>query len=273
MEKNAIAGNELFIELDEITFSYDDFGKGEVPVIFIHGFPFNKNMWQPQMNVFKETHRVIALDLRGFGNSSIIKEEISIALFADDLIQFMDKLKIRKAVVCGLSMGGYIALNAVKRYQERFSAIVFSDTQCIADNEEVRKKRMNTIEQINQDGLEKFAEGFVKNIFCESSLLNKPDLVEKILNVILSTSPNTIMGTLKALAERSETCSTLNSISIPTLILCGKEDKVTPTEQSEMMNKAIKNSIFHIIDTAGHMSNLENSNAYNLYLKEFLAYL
>ena len=131
MEKHTTADNDLFIELDTVTLSYNDFGKGDLPVIFIHGFPFNKNMWQPQMEVFKDTHRVIALDLRGFGNSLSNKEELSITLFADDLILFMDALKIRKAVICGLSMGGYIVLNAVKRYQERFSAIVLSDTQCI----------------------------------------------------------------------------------------------------------------------------------------------
>ena len=270
MEKHTTADNDLFIELDTITLSYNDFGKGEVPVIFIHGFPFNKNMWQPQMEVLKETHRVIALDLRGFGNSLSNKEDLSITLFADDLILFMDALKIRKAVICGLSMGGYIVLNAVKRYQERFSAIVLSDTQCIADNDEAKKKRLSTIEEINQNGLENFATGFVKNIFSEYSLLNKPDLVKAILNTILSTSPTTIMGTLRALAERSETCSTLNSINIPALILCGREDKITPLGQSEMMNKAIKNSAFHIINNAGHMSNLENNTDYNLYLKEFL---
>ena len=126
MEKHTTADNDLFIELDTVTLSYNDFGKGDLPVIFIHGFPFNKNMWQPQMEVFKETHRVIALDLRGFGNSLSNKEELSITLFADDLILFMDAVKIRKAVICGLSMGGYIVLNAVKRYQERFSAIGLS---------------------------------------------------------------------------------------------------------------------------------------------------
>ena len=120
MEKHTTADNDLLIELDTVTLSYTDFGKGEVPVIFIHGFPFNKNMWQPQMEVLKETHRVIALDLRGFGNSLSNKEDLSITLFADDLILFMDALKIRKAVLCGLSMGGYIVLNAVKDIKNGF---------------------------------------------------------------------------------------------------------------------------------------------------------
>src|SRR4051812_10719786 len=103
------------IQLNGITVSYEDAGTGQVPIIFIHGFPLSKAIWQPQMDFLKLHYRVIAYDIRGFGNSTLGNEVISIDLFATDLIHFMDALKIKKAIVCGLSMGGYILMNAIAR--------------------------------------------------------------------------------------------------------------------------------------------------------------
>src|SRR5688572_6563533 len=129
-------------------FSYDDIGEGSVPIIFIHGFPFDKSMWQLQMEHFKTTHRVIAYDIRGFGKSFDDTNDLSITLFADDLIQLMDSLQIDKAIVCGLSMGGFIALNAINRFPGRFAGLILCDTQCIADPEDVKAGRYTTISQI-----------------------------------------------------------------------------------------------------------------------------
>src|SRR5690606_41592977 len=103
------------------------------PIIFLHSFPFDKTMWHGQLEFLKSTHRVIACDIRGFGQSTDETSQLSMDLFADDNIQFMDTLKIEKAIICGLSMGGFIALNLMKRYPERFSALILCDTQCIAD--------------------------------------------------------------------------------------------------------------------------------------------
>ena len=193
------------VTLHGINISYEEAGKGEIPVIFIHGFPFDKSTWQPQIESLKKNYRVIAYDIRGFGGSDLGEETISIDLFASDLIQFMDALNIKKAIVCGLSMGGYIVMNAVSRFPERFEAIILSDTQCIADSEENKEKRYKTIDQINKEGLEKFAGSFVQNVFCKETLENKKELVDEVKHLILKTSPETITGTLKALAERRET--------------------------------------------------------------------
>ena len=128
MENVKSRGNDIFIEVNDIKVCYDDRGKGETPIIFIHGFPFDKFMWQPQLDLFGKNHRVIAYDIRGFGKSTLGSVQGSINLFADDLVSFMDGLKIGKAIVCGLSMGGYILLNAIIRYPQRFDAIILSDT-------------------------------------------------------------------------------------------------------------------------------------------------
>jgi pimeloyl-ACP methyl ester carboxylesterase len=263
-------GSDINIRVNGITMCYDDLGRGDTPIIFIHGFPFDKSSWQPQMDYLKNTHRVIAYDIRGFGKSAAGDDKASIVLFADDLILFMDALQINKAIVCGLSMGGYILLNAANRYHERFEAIILSDTQCIADSDEAKEKRYKTIERIEAEGINDFASGFVKNAFCKETLETKPEVVEKIKNIILSTSAEAITGTLKALAERWETCSSLSNITVPALVLCGKEDALTPVKQSEYLAQNISGADLRTIDNAGHLSNLEQPDEFNKHLNNFI---
>ena len=262
---------ECNITINDVSISYNDYGTGIMPIIFLHGFPFDKTSWQPQMESLKQTHRVIAYDIRGFGKSTAGKSAPTIRLFADDLIQFMDGLSINKAIVCGLSMGGYILLDAISRYPNRFEAIVLCDTQCIADSEETKEKRNQTILQIKANGLKSFAQGFIKNIFCQESSDKKKELVEKINQIILSTPFDSIVGTLGALTERENTCLTLDEIAVPTLILCGKEDIVTVPEQSEFLQDNIPDSTLYIIDKAGHLSNLEQSGEFNQHLTNFIS--
>jgi 3-oxoadipate enol-lactonase len=259
--------------INNIIVSFSDTGTDKVPVIFIHGFPFDKSSWQPQIDFLGKTNRVIAYDIRGFGKSTAGHDKISIRLFANDLIKFMDALAIEKAIVCGLSMGGYILLNAVHQHPERFKAIILSDTQCIADSAEAKDKRMQTVTKIKTDGLQEFADGFVKNIFCQESKDTKKELVESIKDIILNTPSQIITDTLMALAERTETCSALQQITSPVLLLCGSEDKVTPVEQAEFMHRNISNSSLEIISNAGHMANMEQPELFNKHIIEFIANL
>jgi 3-oxoadipate enol-lactonase len=263
-------GYNLTIELNNFHLSYDDVGEGSIPIIFLHGYPFNKTMWQGQLEFLKHSYRLIPCDIRGFGKSTDEESPLSIDLFADDIIQFMDKLSIEKAIFCGLSMGGFIALNAIKKFPERFEALVLCDTQCIADTNEVKEKRYKIIDEIEVDGVADFNEGFIKSVFHKDSITNKKELVEQLRSVVFSNSKHIITQGLIALAERSETCSTLKEISIPTLIICGREDEVTPLAQSEMMHEAINESILCVIDNAGHVSNLEQPDEFNNHLLNFL---
>lgn len=269
MEK-VTKGYNLITRVNNFDLSYDDLGEGAVPIIFLHGFPFSKSMWQVQLDFLKPSNRVIACDIRGFGNSKDEESVMSMDLFGDDLIQFMDRLNIDKAVVCGLSMGGYIALNVCKRYAERLEALVLCDTQCIADSPEGKAKRYKLIDEIALNGTGNFTEGFIKNVFHKDSLTGKKEVVEELRKVIVSNSKHVITTGLKALAERSETCSGLNKITVPTLIICGREDQVTTLAQSEFMNQNIEGSILRIIDDAGHVSNLEQADEFNKHLQDFL---
>jgi len=266
--KNAY--QNLLTKVNNITIAYNDAGQGDIPVIFLHGFPFDKSMWERQLDVLKASNRVIACDIRGFGKSIDEKTPLSIDLFSEDLVSFMDKLNIEKAVICGLSMGGFIALNALKKFPERFEALILCDTQCIADTAEVKENRYKAIEQINVDGAAEFNEKFIKSVFHPNSLTDKKELVENLRSIVFANAKEIITAGLTALAARSETCSTLNAIRMPTLIICGREDEVTPLTQSEFMHKHIEGSILKIIDNAGHVSNLEHPDEFNKYLLDFL---
>lgn len=258
------------VKVNNVILSYDDVGEGEVPILFLHGFPFDRTMWKGQINFLKLAYRLISVDLRGFGQSSLGKDEINIDLFSDDLIKLMDALHIDKVILCGLSMGGYVALNVISRYPERFAGLILCDTNCIADTKKMREHRYKTIYQIEAHGKTDFAEEFIENAFRRDSFVLKKEVVKKIEATILSNTSKVITEGLKALTNRSETCSALSSINVPTLIICGRNDKLTPVEQSEFLNRHIKRSKLKIIERAGHLSNLEQPDVFNEHLLHFL---
>ena len=261
----------LTISVNDLEVSYNDNGLEGVPVlIFIHGFPFNKSMWNKQMDALMADFRVISYDIRGHGNTDKGEADFSIELFARDLIGFMDALKVDKAVLCGLSMGGYISLNAITSFPERFNALILSDTNCIADTPEAREKRLKSIDTIKANGMEWYADVSTKNLFAPQSFLTKTAEIEFVKEMILKTSQQSIFDTLLALSNRKETCSKLMQIKVPVLILVGKEDKITPPEAAERMHIRIEESYLKIIEQAGHVSNLENPGEFNDQLRKFL---
>lgn len=270
MEKSNSTLNST-IEVNKIKISYNDVGIGKIPVVFLHGFPFNKSMWDNQLETFKETHRFIAVDFRSFGQSTNDDSALSMDVLADDLIGFLNALKLRQVIICGLSMGGFVALNAITRYPERFAALILCDTNCVADKPEQKEKRYKTIEEIEKNGISKFSATFLDSLFADDTYSTNKQLVGKINADILANSPEVIMNGLKALAMRTETCSSLGKIAVPTLIICGREDEITPLEQSEFMNKHMKNATLKVIENAGHLSNMEQPEAFNAELLEFLS--
>jgi len=263
-------GYNLTICINNFQISYDDLGEDTTPIIFLHGFPFDKTMWRSQIEFLQSSNRVIAVDLRGFGASKDEDTSLSIGLFSDDLIKFMNALGIDKAILCGISMGGYIALNAIQRFSNRFSALVLCDTQCSADSNEAKEKRYKSIDEINANGVFAFNENFVKSIFYAGSLLNKKEIVEALRNVIYSNSPHIMTTGLRALADRAETCFKLSEINVPTLIICGREDALIPLAKAEYMHATIINSVLKIINHAGHVCNLEQSQEFNKHVCDFM---
>jgi len=265
-------GKDIKIFVNNLVVSYTDEGSDDAPVlIFIHGFPLNKSMWDKQIEALKDNYRVIAYDIRGHGDSDAGNEEFSIELFVSDLLSLMDVLKIDKASLCGLSMGGYIALNAIENHPERFDALVLSDTNCIADPPKVKQKRLDTIESIKAFGVEKYVDDSIVNLFAPESFTTHKKAISDVKDMILNTCVQSLSKTLLALSLRKATCNKLPEITIPVLFLVGEEDKITPPEASELMHQKIKKSTMHIISHAGHLSNLENPDEFNEQLKSFFA--
>jgi 3-oxoadipate enol-lactonase len=244
-----------------------------LPIVFIHGFPLSHQMWNPQIETLQQKYRLIAYDIRGHGRSDAGDGQYLLEFFVDDLIGLLDHLKIDRAVLCGLSMGGYIALRAVERNPQRCRALILCDTRSEADSNEAKLKRAAAIKTVKEKGVKAFADEFIKPLFAPQTFSANPGIVESVRQMIQSNPPAGICGALLALAGRTDTTASLPKISVPTLILVGEHDGLTPPAAAEAIHARIPNSELRIIPNAGHLSNLENPQHFNRHLLEFLARL
>ncbi len=252
------------------TLYYNDVGQPSgPPIMLIHGFPLSHEMWVNQIEVLKSAYRVVAFDLRGQGRSEVGDGQFTLEFLVDDLIALLDHLKIEKTVLCGLSMGGYVSLRAVERNTERVSGLVLCDTKPEADSNETKLARGASIRAIKRNGVGAYAETFLKGGLSPTSLKDR-SLVEAAAKIIRQNQALGLCGTLLALAGRTDTTSFLPKIKVPTLILVGEQDTITPPEHSRRMQSLVQNSELHIIPQAGHMSNMENPTTFNTYLLNFL---
>lgn len=249
-------------------FPYGDAGKPSV--IFIHGFPFDHQMWNNQVSKFSSNYFCITYDVRGLGDSESGDGQYTMELFVDDLEMIANEMKLNKPVLCGFSMGGYISLRAVERMEEKFGGLILCDTKSGSDNNEGKINRASAIKRINDLGVKKYVGEFIPNCFSESSLINKKDLVKKMISESEYFSSTGLKGCLLAMAARTDTTEHLSKIQIPSLILCGEEDNITTPDIMMGMADKIHNSEFYTIPKAGHLSLVENSDAVNKHIENFL---
>ncbi|MGA9115837.1 MAG: alpha/beta fold hydrolase [Bacteroidota bacterium] len=240
------------------------------PVAFLHGFPFSHEMWLPQLEAMGDSVRSIAYDLRGHGSSHVGDGQYTLEDHVDDLRGILDELAIRRAVVVGLSMGGYVALRALERHPERFSGAVLCDTRSEADSDEGRLRRAEMMRSVKSDGTRPFADAFLRSVFAQESFHRRPDAVRSAREMIERNSPLGIAGTLLALAARTDTTPSLARIRVPVMVLVGEQDALTPYACARDLSDRIPGSELHIIRRAGHLSNLENPGEFNRRLLEFL---
>ncbi len=265
-------GINLSITINNLVVSYTDDGpENAATIIFIHGFPLNKTMWRNQVEALKETYRVITYDVRGHGTSNNGTDNFSIDLFVNDLIGLMDALEIDKTILCGISMGGYIALKAIENHPKRFKALILCDTSSAADLPETITHRMRTIEIMEEGTVGKYADESLKKLFADDTYSKSSALVETVRQMIVNTSKPSLCKTLRALAEREESWSKLREIKVPVLIMVGREDKITPPAEAKFIHEKVKGSHLQIIENAGHLSNMEHPVEFNDHLKKFLS--
>lgn len=259
------------VTLNNITIDYEIAGpRTGIPIIFIHGFPFSKEIWKPQVEVLKNKFYVICYDVRGHGKSDVGDGQYTIEYFVDDLIGLLNHLRISKTVVVGLSMGGYIALRAIERSPERFRGLVLCSTRSESDNNDGKIRRAVQAQLVKNEGIKIFIESFLPAVLSKKTLDTKPEVVETIKRIIQQTSPLAIAGTQIALAARTDTTPALFNINVPTLILVGRDDTITPPSASQAMKAKIPNAELHVIKDAGHVINMENPQEFNKYLVDFL---
>jgi len=226
-------------------------------------------MWKEQISALKSACRVVAFDLRGQGKSGAGDGQFTLEALVEDLIAILDQLSIDRAILCGLSMGGYIALRATERHPDRVSGLVLCDTKSEADTNEGKLARAAAIMSIKREGVNAFATRFLKDALSPRRLSDER-LVSEASRIMKKNKPLGLCGTLLALAGRTDTTSFLPQIKVPTLIMVGEEDRITPPDHSRRMHSLIPDSELHLIANAGHFSNLENPTQFNERLLSFL---
>ncbi|MEI7907761.1 MAG: alpha/beta fold hydrolase, partial [Bacteroidota bacterium] len=179
-------------------------------------------------------------------------------------------LNVPKAILCGLSMGGYIALRAAERNPERILGLILCDTKSDADGNEAKIKRANQIKFIQANGMKYYAQDYVKIVFAPASFEAHAEAIKSMQSIVERTAPASIFGTLLALAARTDTTNALPNIKCPTLILVGDKDTLTPAASSQSMKENIPGAEMFIIPNAGHISNMENPAEFNKHLVSFV---
>jgi len=239
-------------------------------VLFLHAFPLGLVMWEAQAAALAPTHQVIRFDARGFGGSPPADGLLTMERIADDAAALLDHLGVSQAVVCGCSMGGYAAFAIVRRHADRLRGLVLQDTRAGADSAEARRSRAALAETVRRQGSAAAAEAFLPRLLGETTHRERPQLVARVREVILATSPRGIADALAGLAARADSTATLREIRVPTLVVVGVEDQLTPVTEAEALHRGIAGSRLAVIEKAGHLANLENPAEFNRELAGFL---
>jgi 3-oxoadipate enol-lactonase len=254
----------------DVDVTFAERGSG-MPVVLLHGFPLDHSMWDAQLNQLSRRWRPIAPDLRGFGGSRSTSDTASMAQMAEDVHALLEALDIQEPVaVCGLSMGGYVALQFWCKYPRQVRALILCNTRSTADTHEAAATRRKMAEHVLRAGTDYVAEAMLPKLFAPETFASKPDVVEFERQKILSASPRAIAAAIEGLASRPDVSEHLAQISVPTLVVAGQHDAITSESEMRRMAAAIAGAEFVVIPNAGHMTPLENPAAFNDAVERFL---
>lgn len=258
------------MKINDLKIDYKDEGAG-VPVIFIHAFPLNQTMWDEQVAALREQYRVITLDWRGFGSSEIQNDEpLQMSQLAADARELLQRLRIEKAVIVGLSMGGYGALAFYREYRDAVLALVLADTRATLDTPEARERRYLSAEKAEREGAGVIADEVTPALLGKTTLESKPEIVSRVRAMVMATSPVAIAAGQRGMAQRQDSADLLAQINCPTLVIVGAEDTLSPVAEAEFTHNGIAGSKLVVIEKAGHLSNMEQPEEFNKALVNFL---
>ncbi len=250
--------------------AYEDTGGTAVPLLLIHGFPLDHTMWAAQTRGLADVARVIAPDLRGFGESGLPTGTVTMDTYADDLRGLLDALGVKNAVIAGLSMGGYIAFAFYRKYAHRVRALVLADTRAMPDSPEAKKGRDDNVALAREKGVATITERMLPKILTPKTIAEHPGITDTARTLMARQSVEGVTAALIAMRDRPDSALTLLEISVPTLIVVGAEDTLTPPKDAEVMRGAIRSARLVTLPGAAHLSNFEQPGAFNQAVHEFL---
>ena len=253
-----------------MTLTFDDTGHG-LPVVLIHGFPLCRQMWQPQVEALSRGgYRVITPDLPGFGDSPPLDGIPSMDAYADAIIALLDRLGIDRAVIGGMSMGGYVLLSLAERYPRRLLAALYLVTRAAADDTAGKERRMELAGEVRGGNREVVPDTFEKLLFAADTPARLPRLVGRVRNWMEAASPEGVAGALLAMRGRRDYLAALPELGVPALVIGAHQDVAIPPAHAEALAAGLPDAELHIIAAAGHMVNLEQPAAFNRVLLDYL---
>lgn len=257
-----------------IRVEYDEAGAGDgTALVFVHGHPFDRTMWGPQMaaGAVMGARRKVAPDLRGYGRTTVVPGTTGFGTFARDLAAVLDALGLGRVVVCGLSMGGQIALEFRRLFADRVAGLVLADTFARPDTPRGREERYARADRLEREGMAGYAHEVLDSMVSPANVRGMPEVAAHVRRMMLRTPPRGAAAALRGRAERPDYTELLGAIDVPVLVAVGREDVFTPVSDAEFMHERLPDSRLAVIEGAGHMPNLERPDAFNRELAALLA--
>ncbi|MFE1291373.1 alpha/beta fold hydrolase [Streptomyces sp. NPDC058751] len=261
------------IDLRGTTLHYDDTGSPDgLPVLLVHGHPFNRTLWAPQTEALVAAgHRVITPDLRGYGDSPAEAGPVYLSDFADDLVALLDHLDIDRAVVGGVSMGGQIAMEVQRSHAHRVRALVLSDTSAPAETDEGRAFRNRLADRLLAEGMNGYADEVIGKMLAGYNVTALPDVARNVMGMMRATDPRGAAAALRGRAERPDYRDTLAAVRSPVLIVVGADDVYTPVADAEAIRELVPHAVLTVVEGAGHLPGAERPELFNAALLDFLS--
>lgn len=258
------------VSLDGITIAYDDHGTGTA-LVMVHGHPFNRSMWRPQVERFSGSGwRVVAPDLRGYGETTVVPGMTTLDVFARDLVKLLDHLGLDSAVLAGLSMGGQIVMDFYRQFPDRVRALVLADTFATGETETGRVRRNEIADRLLREGMAAYAEEELPKMVDPANIQAQPSVAEHVLGMMRTTPAEGAAAALRGRAERPDYVEVLAKVGVPVLVVVGEADVYTPVAVARSMHEVLPDSTLVIIEGAGHMPNLERTAEFDAALGRFL---
>jgi pimeloyl-ACP methyl ester carboxylesterase len=249
---------------------YQIIGNG-IPLLFIHGYPLSRKIWDPQLEDLSTFAKIITLDLRGHGDSFPFAGPYHMDVLASDCIKALNVAGINEPVViCGLSMGGYVSLALYRNHPELFRGIILTSTRAAADSIEGKANRDASIRNLMELGVDHIVDNMLPKLVSPYTFSHQPDLVNNLRQIMIHTSPEGIIGALSGMRDRPDSTELLNQLSCPVLIVHGIDDQLIPIAEAEHMHAVMADSKLVRIPDAGHLPNMEQPELFNRALSDFL---